>query len=292
MLHIGELLLVEAVRIVDETVGIGQGDNLRTQAHRLLGRILGHVAGTGNDHGLAIERLAAGPQHLLREIAGAVTGGLRTQQAATPGLALAGQGAGELVTQPLVLAEKETNLSAADADIAGRYVRIRTDILLELRHEGLAEAHHLRIRLAPRIEIGSALGATHRKGGQTVLEGLLESEELHDAEVHARMETDAALVGADRAVHLDPETAVDVDLAAVIHPGNAENDHPFGLYDALHDLVVQEMGIRLQIRRHAGQYLPHSLMELKLTGVLRDQVGHEGLDVLLGKFFHKNKVLH
>ena len=48
------------------------------------------------------------------------------------------------------------------------------------------------------------------QGGERVLEDLLEGEELQDAEVDRGMETQAAFVGADRAVHLDAEAAVDM----------------------------------------------------------------------------------
>ena len=45
----------------------------------------------------------------------------------------------------------------------------------------------------------------------------------------------AALVGADGAVELHAEAAVDLDLALVVHPGHAEHDLALGLHDALQD---------------------------------------------------------
>ena len=101
------LLLVESVRIVDKAVGIGERDHLGTQAHGLLGGVLGHVAGAGHDHRLALEALLAGREHLLREVADTVAGGLRAEQAAAPVETLAGQRARELVAEALVLAEEE-----------------------------------------------------------------------------------------------------------------------------------------------------------------------------------------
>ena len=56
--------------------------------------------------------------------------------------------AGELVAQPLVLAEEITDLPGTHADIAGGHVGVRPDILEELGHEALAEAHDLRVGLA------------------------------------------------------------------------------------------------------------------------------------------------
>jgi hypothetical protein len=50
------------------------------------------------------------------------------------------------------------------------------------------------------------------------------------------MEAQSALVGTDRAVHLDPVATVHVDLAAVVHPRHAEHEHALGLHDPLEDL--------------------------------------------------------
>jgi hypothetical protein len=51
-------------------------------------------------------------------------------------------------------------------------------MLGKLRHEALAETHHLSVALALRIKIASALASADRKTGQGVLEALLEAEEL------------------------------------------------------------------------------------------------------------------
>ena len=52
--------------------------------------------------------------------------------------ALAGQHAGELVADPLVLAEQVADLPRADADVSGGDIGVRPDVPLELDHEGLA----------------------------------------------------------------------------------------------------------------------------------------------------------
>ena len=64
------------------------------------------------------------------------------------------------------------------------------------------------------------------------------------------MKSEAALVRADGAVHLDAETAVDLDLALVVHPRHAEHDDPFGLEDPLHDLRLPILGIALDDQRN------------------------------------------
>ena len=138
--------------------------------------------------------------------------------------------------EALVLAEQEADLTAAHADVAGGHVGVLADVAVELGHEGLAEAHDLAVALALGVEVRAALAAAHGQRGEGVLEDLLEGEELEHAEVDGGMEAQAALVGADGAVHLDAVAPVDLDLALVVDPGDAEHDDALGLDDALEDL--------------------------------------------------------
>ena len=50
--------------------------------------------------------------------------------------------------------------------------RARTDVLAELGHEGLAEAHNLIVGLALGVKVAAALAAAHRQRGQAVLQDL------------------------------------------------------------------------------------------------------------------------
>src|SRR5262249_10845369 len=143
--------------------------------------------------------------HLGGEVDAAVAGGLGANEGAAPVEALAGEHAGELVAQTLVLAEQEADLAAADADVTGGDGGVGADVARELGHEALTEPHHLVVALAFGFEVRAALAAAHRERGERVLEDLLEGEELEDAEVDGGVESEAALVGADGAVHLDPE---------------------------------------------------------------------------------------
>ncbi len=127
----------------------------------LLDRVLGNIAGAGNGGDLTLEALAAGGQHLLGEIDGAIAGGLGTDQGAAVGQALAGEDAVEAVGDALVLAEEVADLAAADPDVTGGDVGVWADVAIELGHEGLAEAHHLVVALALGIEVGTALTAAH-----------------------------------------------------------------------------------------------------------------------------------
>jgi hypothetical protein len=87
-------------------------------------------------------------------------------------------------------------------------------------------------RRSPRVSPAAA----HGKGGQRVLEYRLEGEELQQAQVHGGVESQAALVWADGAVHLDPESPVDLELPLIVDPRNAEHDHALELHDAFEDL--------------------------------------------------------
>ena len=212
------------------------------------------------------------------EVDGAVAGRLGADQRAAVGQALAGQHAVEAVGDALVLAEQEADLAAADADVAGRDVGVRADVAVELRHERLAEAHHLVVALALGVEVRAALAAAHRERGEAVLEDLLEGEELEHAEGDGRMEAQAALVGADRAVHLDAEAAVDLDLALVVHPGYAEHDDALGLDQPLEDARIAVGLGCLDHRVHRLDDLAHRLVELRLVGVPGHHLGHELLN--------------
>ncbi len=227
---------------------------------------------------LPFERLAAGAEHLGREVDRAVAGRLGTNEAAAPVQTLAGQHARELVPDPLVLAEHETDLAAADADVARRHVGVRADVTEELGHEALTELHDFVVALALRVEVGTALAAAHRERRQAVLEHLLEGQELQDAEVDARVEPEAALVGADGAVHLDAETAVDLDVALVIEPRHAEHDDALGLHDPLEDVGLAVLGALLDDRPDRLDDLIDGLDELGLRRILRVDVSHEVLE--------------
>src|SRR5690606_27799444 len=135
----------------------------------------------------------------------------------------------------LVLAEHPPDLAGADADVARRHVGVLTEVAVQLGHEALAEPHDLAVGAALRVEVRAALRATDGETGEGVLEDLLEPEELHDAEVHRGVEAQAAVVVPERRVELDPDPAVDVDLALVVLPRHPEDDLALGFADALDD---------------------------------------------------------
>ena len=93
------------------------------------------------------------------------------------------------------------------------------------------------------------------------------------------MEAQAALVGADRAVHLDAEAAVDLDVAAVVLPRHAEHHDALGLDDALEDARAAQIGTARQHEIDALEDLLDGLMELGFGGVPGLYRGQHFLDV-------------
>src|SRR5690606_34921675 len=87
-----------------------------------------------------------------------------------------------------------------------------------------------------------------------------------------------ALVGAQRAVEADPEAAVDVHLAAVVLPGDAEDDLPLGLADPLDDLVLGVLRVPAQHRPERLDHLANGLVELDLSGIAPNDLFVDGVD--------------
>ena len=260
---------IDAVGVVDVAVGVGHGHDLGTQLGSLLAGVDRNIAGTGDDHGLALEAVVAHAlQSLSGEVAQAVAGSLGTGQRTAEGQALAGEHTAlEAVGQALVLAEHIADLTAADTDITGGAVHELADVAVQLGHEALAEAHHFHVALAVGIKVRAALAAAHGQGGQAVLEGLLKAEELQDALIDRGMEAQAALVGADGAVELDAVAAVHLDLALIIDPGHTEGDDALGLDHALDQACLLVFGMLLHHGLDALQHLADSLQELRLIGI-------------------------
>src|SRR3546814_849647 len=223
-LHPIDLLLGDAVGIVDEALAVRQGQHLAAQLHDLLRRVRGDIARPRDDRALADQIISLSLQHVLQEIDRAVAGRLGADEGAAIFQTLAGQHALEAVGDALVLAEHIADLAAADTDVACGDVDIGADMSVELGHEALAKAHDLGVALALGIEVRATLAAAHGQAGQRVLEGLLEGEELQHALRDRRMEADAALIRADGVVVLDAPAALDANIVIVVLPANPEGD--------------------------------------------------------------------
>ena len=91
------------------------------------------------------------------------------------------------------------------------------------------------------------------------------------------MEAQAALVGADGAVELDAVAGVGLDLALVVHPGDAEGEDAVRFDHALDDLRALELGMLVV---HVLDGLEHLLYRLEifvLAGILGLEGGHDVL---------------
>lgn len=64
----------------------------------------------------------------------------------------------------------------------------------ELGHERNAEAPDLAVGFALGVEVGATLASSHAQASQSILECLLEAEELKDRKVDRRMETESSFV--------------------------------------------------------------------------------------------------
>ena len=202
-------------------------------------------------------------QHAAGIVDRAVTGGLGTDQAAAEGEALAGDdAAGEAAGEAAPGAEEEAHFPAAHADVAGGHVHVRPHILIQLGHEALAETHDFGVGLALGVEVAAALGTAHGQGGQGVFQHLLEAQELDRALGDAGMEAQAALVGADSAVELHTPAPVDMGLALVVAPGNAEFHHPVRCGHPLQNGVLLILGMLGDDRLQRSQDFLHGLDEL------------------------------
>src|SRR5690606_7592872 len=178
----------------------------------------------------------------------------------------------------LVLAEEVADLAGAHADVTGGDVGVLAHVAVQLGHEGLAEAHDLTVAAAVRIEVGAALAAADGQAGEGVLEDLLEAEELHDAEVDARVEAQTALVGAEGGVVLDAETTVDLDSTLIVDPRDAEDDLALRLAQAHEDPVILILGVTGLHDLEGLEYLADCLVELGLTGVAAEHLVIGGLE--------------
>lgn len=84
---------------------------------------------------------------------------------------------------------------------------------------------------------------------ESILEDLLETQELEDAQVDGRVESEASLVWAQRGVELHAVSTVDLWLSLIIFPDHAELD------DSLRDGDDLEGGLVLRLLVEEGGVL-------------------------------------
>ena len=167
----------------------------------------------------------------------------------------------------LIGAEQVTDFTAAHTDIAGRHIDGGANLIVEAGHEGLAETHDFRVAFTMGIKITAALAATDGQAGKRVFENLFKAEELQHAQIHCRMEAEAALVRSEGGVELNAIAAVNLNITLVVLPGHAEHNSAFGLGDSFEDTVFLVLGIRLENRAESAKNFSDCLNEFRLIAV-------------------------
>src|SRR5690348_5421112 len=93
------------------------------------------------------------------------------------------------------------------------------------------------------------------------------------------MEAQAALVWADGAVHLDAESAIDLDVAVVVKPRYTEHQDALGFGDALKNAGRDIFRMPLKNQTQRIEYFVHGLVKFGLGGVLGLYQRHDFVDV-------------
>lgn len=117
------------------------------------------------------------------------------------------------------------------------------------------------------VEIGTAFGAAHGQGGQCIFENLFKPQKFDDAQIHGRMKTDTAFEGADGVVELHAESAIDVNVSFVVHPGNPENDRSFRLDNPFVKVGFDELGMLFDGWFQRLHNFFNSLVKFRLIGI-------------------------
>ena len=233
----------------------------------LLGSVGSNVSGAGDADRFACERIVLLGKHVGEEVNRAVAGCLGASEGAAEGEAFTGQDAGPLIAKALVLAKHVADLSCAGANVTSWHVGVWTNVAGKLSHKGLAKRHNLAVRLALWIEVRAAFAAAHWKRGQGVLEDLLEAKELQDRQVNCWMETKAALVRSNCRVKLDAVSAINLNVASVVNPGDAEHNNALWLNKTLEQCGFLELWMSIKCRLDGGKNFFCCLDKLRLICV-------------------------
>ena len=275
LFHIRELFSVNTLGIVDKTGRIRQGNHFRAQVESFFHRILSHITRTRDHTNLSLEGVATAVEHFFSKIDAAIAGSFGADQAAAKGQPLAGEHAGELIGDTLILAEEIADLARAYTDITGWDITVLADVAEELGHKRLTETHHLHIRLAFWVKVRPALGTTHRQCRQAVFKNLLKSEKFQDAQTHRRVIANPAFVRPDRIVELHAVAAVNANIPVVIHPVYPEDDDPVRLGHPLENFGILVLAVVLHKGHDRFGDLIDRLVKFRFTRIPFLDILHE-----------------
>ena len=177
--HVVDHLGSDTLGDLANAVGARDGNNLSAELDSLGSGTPSYVTEARESKLLALDVLSSGAENVLSEIESAKTSSLGTEDRATPSHTLAGENASVILTSQLLIHTiEEANLTATNTNVTSRNILIWTNIVTKLKHESLAETHNLSVALANGIEVRATLATAHRQSSKSVLESLLETEEL------------------------------------------------------------------------------------------------------------------
>ena len=277
--HIVDFLATDAVGIINVAVGAADGDNFCAELRGFGGSSPCYIAETGDRHGLSLDVVTGTFEHFTHKVETAEAGGLGTHQTAAEFEILAGEYAGEITRETLVLSEEVADFACTNTDIACGNVDFGADVAIKLGHKRLTEAHNLGIALAARREVGTAFAAAHGKGGKCVLKCLFEAEKFQNAQVHRSMEAKSSFIGADGGVELHAIADVHLHFAFIIDPRHTESDDALGFYQAFEQRSALPLRMLVVDVGNAEEHFVNGLEILFLTGVASFELLHEKFDV-------------
>ena len=104
---------------------------------------------------------------------------------------------------------------------------------------------------------------------------------------HARVKTEASLVGANSIVVLHAPAALHADVPVVVLPADTEAHHAVWLGDAPQDLSVVVDFLVGDVVEDIARHLVDGLLELCLSGITPLQALHELLEIDVIRYGHR-----
>ena len=180
---------VDTFSIINPTCWISHCNYLSTKLCSLFCCVDSNITCTWYANSSTLDVLAVIIKHSLCKIKKAITCSLCSCEWTAPVETLTCKNAFIYISDSLILTEHITDLTSTCTDITGRNICVSTDVLTKLCHKALAECHNFSVALALRIKVRATLTAADRKTCKWVLENLLETEKLNNAEVYWRMKS-------------------------------------------------------------------------------------------------------
>ena len=265
-------LTVNAIGIIDIAVGIGESNDFGSEIYEFVNGVLCHITRTAHANCLSFNVNASCLKHFEHEVNISVAGCFGANERTAEFETFTGESSCEFVGELLIHSEHVADFATANAYIACGNIGIGTNISPKFSHESLAETHDFRIALATRAEIATTFGTTHGKSGERVLECLLESKELQNAEVYRGVETDTAFVRTNGVVMLYAIAVVDLNFILVVNPCYAELVDTIGNAKTFNKVHLFELGVLIICFLNCGEHLRHSLNVFGLSRIAALQV--------------------